>query len=88
MHAPCRPPADASSGSAVPPPPVRACAGSAVRLGHPHLQAVADVNWSRVYGGVHFKHAVTEGAALGRRVGEYVAKNEAKLKAPGGPRRL
>ena len=46
------------------------------------------MNWSRVYGGVHFKHAVTEGAALGRRVGEYVAKNEAKLKAPGGPRRL
>jgi hypothetical protein len=33
------------------------------------------VNDSRVFAGVHFRHAVTEGAKLGKRVGEYVYKN-------------
>ena len=66
------------------PPPALTSTSAPAALRCPaalRLQAVDDVNWSRVYGGVHFKHAVTEGAALGRKVGEYVVKNEAKLKA-------
>lgn len=31
-----------------------------------------EVNWSRVYAGVHFKHAVVEGAKLGAKVAEAV----------------
>lgn len=36
----------------------------------PRPQAVDEVNWSRVYGGVHFRHAVEQGAALGAAVAE------------------
>ncbi|PSC69336.1 acid phosphatase Vanadium-dependent haloperoxidase [Micractinium conductrix] len=35
-------------------------------------EAVDEVNWSRVYAGVHFKHAVVEGAKLGAKVAEAV----------------
>ncbi|PSC76017.1 acid phosphatase Vanadium-dependent haloperoxidase [Micractinium conductrix] len=35
-------------------------------------EAVDEVNWSRVYGGVHFRHAVTEGAKLGAAVAQAV----------------
>lgn len=36
--------------------------------------AVEEVNWSRVWGGVHFRHAVTEGASLGAAVAQAVMR--------------
>jgi hypothetical protein len=36
------------------------------------MQAVDEVNLSRVYGGVHFWHAVLTGATVGRQVADIV----------------
>ena len=41
-------------------------------LPQPTSQAVDDVNESRIFAGVHFRHAVEEGAKLGATVGQAV----------------
>lgn len=66
MRAACR------ASPALHPPPPHAPSPPLAACVLPPLQAVEEVNWSRVYGGIHFRQAVTEGAKLGAAVAEAV----------------
>ena len=35
-------------------------------------EAAAEVSISRVYGGIHYKFSVDEGAAIGKKLGDYI----------------
>jgi len=45
------------------------------RLYHNFSEALADVQNARVFGGIHFRTATTDGTSLGIAVADYVMKN-------------
>ena len=48
---------------------------------HSFSEAAAEAGISRIFGGIHFMSANTQGLAAGNKLGEYVAQNFLKARS-------